>query len=93
MTGDLDMLMRLSKFMDEWGLSLNDIKVLLWLRENEKARTSDVAEAVGVTRPSMSKSVSILIKRGWLMSDVNLFDRRSFIVQLTPLGIARVRDL
>jgi len=47
---------------------------------------SDVARHKGVSLPTISKSVDMLVKRGWVERFVDDTDRRQTLVRLTPAG-------
>jgi DNA-binding MarR family transcriptional regulator len=46
----------------------------------------ELAEKQGVSLPTMSKTVSTLVERGWVTRVQSRSDRRVMIVELTPLG-------
>jgi DNA-binding MarR family transcriptional regulator len=49
-------------------------------------RMSDLARYHAVSLPTISKSVDMLVRRGWVERSVNERDRRQSMVRLTPKG-------
>jgi DNA-binding MarR family transcriptional regulator len=47
---------------------------------------SDLARHLTVSLPTISKSVDMLVRRGWLERWVDKHDRRQTMVRLTPAG-------
>lgn len=47
---------------------------------------SDLADQHIVSRPTMSKTVSTLVERGWVQRTPDAADRRKLWVSLTPIG-------
>jgi DNA-binding MarR family transcriptional regulator len=50
------------------------------------AATSDLARHLGVRVPTVSRSIDVLVKRGWVSRTADPADRRHTILQLTPEG-------
>ena len=50
------------------------------------ATVSDLARYLGVSLPTISKSLGVLVQRGWIERWVDAANRRQTIVRLTPLG-------
>ena len=55
-------------------------------------RMTDLAEGVLTSPSGMTRAVNRLAGEGLVERDQDPDDRRSFIVRLTPLGVARLRD-
>jgi DNA-binding MarR family transcriptional regulator len=63
---------------------------LLTLLARGPTTVSALAQLRGVSLPTMSNSVSALIKRGWVRRTPSPDDRRVIIVEVTPSGRATV---
>jgi len=75
--------------IDETGLGLVQFKTLVSLAGNpdrEQAPVKQVAEQLGVSVPSASRSVEELVKRGLVSRTEDPEDRRVRRVALTPAG-------
>jgi DNA-binding MarR family transcriptional regulator len=75
--------------IDETGLGLVQFKTLVSLAGNpdgEQAPVKQVAERLGVSVPSASRSVEELVKRGLVSRTEDPEDRRVRRVALTPAG-------
>src|SRR2546422_357750 len=64
-------------------LSVPQIRVLAQLRSGAKGN-GELAEALGVSVPSMSRLVDGLVRRGMVTRAVRRQDRRSVTLALTP---------
>jgi DNA-binding MarR family transcriptional regulator len=63
---------------------------LLTVLARQPSTVSALAQGHGVSLPTMSNSVSALIKRGWARRTPSPDDRRVLIVEATPAGRAMV---
>lgn len=52
-----------------------------------EVRVTDVADAIGVTLPSITKNIAALEKKGYLKKEVNAEDKRVVNVLLTEQGL------
>jgi len=59
---------------------------------NRQLRMTDLAERVLTSPSGMTRAVSRLAGEGLVERHQDPDDRRSFIVRLTPLGLARLRE-
>jgi len=68
------------------GVSVPPFRSMAFLRTNEGASLSQVAEHVGLSMPAMSRLVDGLVKRGLLARGSSESDRRKVTLQLTTRG-------
>jgi DNA-binding MarR family transcriptional regulator len=54
---------------------------------HDRLTTSELADRWGVSAPTMSKMVSLLVERGWLSREEDPGDRRRKLLSLTPSGV------
>lgn len=59
---------------------------LLSILDQECLALSDLAQRWGVSAPTMSKTVSLLADRGWVVRREDPADRRRKLLSLTPAG-------
>ncbi len=59
---------------------------LLSLLYQRRLDLTTLAHEWGVSAPSMSKMVNLLVKRGWIAREPDLTDRRRKLLSLTPTG-------
>jgi DNA-binding MarR family transcriptional regulator len=80
----------LLRVIEESGLSMTQCKALLELgglgRGTEPRQMSDLAEAFGVSAPSMSRAVDALVKAGLATRVEDPDDRRARRVEITAKG-------
>jgi DNA-binding MarR family transcriptional regulator len=76
------------------GISLTGFEVLRRIAESpdEQASMSDLAEAVGLSRPGITSTVNRLVEDGLVSRERGGTDRRLLHARLTPAGRDRVRD-
>lgn len=67
-------------------LSVPQFRTLAYVSRREHASVSDVAEHLGLTLPSTSKTIDGLVKRGLLQRTADPEDRRRSILQLSGDG-------
>jgi DNA-binding MarR family transcriptional regulator len=68
------------------GLSIPQFRTLVFLRRNEGASLSEVAYHIGLTLPSASKIVEVLVTRKLVTRSELHNDRRYSSLKLTRLG-------
>jgi DNA-binding MarR family transcriptional regulator len=61
---------------------------LLKILRHEPRSLGELAERHGVTPSTMSRSVDVLVRRGWVSRESDPADRRQVILQLTDAGEA-----
>jgi DNA-binding MarR family transcriptional regulator len=67
-------------------LSASEINVLANLADGQFRSIGDIAAAAGVKPTTLTSILDRLGKRGYLARELDLGDRRSFMVHLTPEG-------
>jgi DNA-binding MarR family transcriptional regulator len=73
------------------GVSVPQFRSMAFLRINEGASLSQVAEHVGLSMPAMSRLVDGLVKRGLLARGSSESDRRKVTLRLTARGQDMIR--
>ena len=67
-------------------VSVPEFRTLLYLSRHENASLSEVAEHIGLTLPSMSRIVDILVTRKLATRETHHSDRRRMTLTLTGRG-------
>jgi DNA-binding MarR family transcriptional regulator len=75
------------------GLSVPQFRMLIFLGRHPGATLSEVTNHIGLTRPTMSKMVDGLVRRGWIARETADTDRRCIELRLTEGGLAVVEDV
>jgi DNA-binding MarR family transcriptional regulator len=70
------------------GLSIPQFRILVFLYRNEGATLSEVANNVGLTLPSASKTIDALVTRKLVIRTVSPDDRRYISLKLSKPGRA-----
>jgi DNA-binding MarR family transcriptional regulator len=73
------------------GLSVPELRTLVYLYRNEGASLSEVAEHIGLKLPSMSKTVEALVARKLVIRRALANDRRYISLRLSAHGLAELR--
>ena len=68
------------------GLSPTQGEILTFLLSRSGANLSDVAEALAVTRPTVSDAVDTLVRKGLVDKGRSTLDPRALCLELTPAG-------
>lgn len=68
------------------GLSAERIELLAYLERRSQASAGEVAEALGVSRPAVTRTVNRLEEDGLVRRNENALDGRSVLIRLTPAG-------
>lgn len=69
-------------------ISVPQFRTLLFLSRNENASLSEVAQHIGLTLPSMSNTIDMLVARRLVTRESHPADRRRMTLALTTLGRA-----
>jgi DNA-binding MarR family transcriptional regulator len=67
-------------------VSMPQFGILIFLRRNEGATLSDLADHLGLLRPTMSKMVHAMVERGLVTRQAHPRDRRRVRLGLTEAG-------
>ncbi len=79
--------MRPPKAPEHEPLTMDQVRLLKILR-HEPRSLGELAGRHGVTPSTMSRSVDVLVRRGWVSRESDPADRRQVILQLTDAGRA-----
>ena len=72
-------------------ISIPQFRTMGYIDSNEGASLSDLASHIGLTLPSMSKLVDVLVSRKLVSRAEHSEDRRRICLSLTPLGREALR--
>ena len=84
--------MRAQKAPEHEALTMDQVRLLKILR-HEPRSLGELAERHGVTPSTMSRSVDVLVRRGWVSRESDPADRRQVILQLTDAGKAAQAEM
>jgi DNA-binding MarR family transcriptional regulator len=73
------------------GLTVPQLRTLIYLYRNEGVSLSEVAEHIGLKLPSMSKTVDALVARKLVVRKIVADDRRYISLRLSAHGLAELR--
>jgi len=73
------------------GLSVPELRTLIYLYRNEGVSLSEVAEHIGLKLPSMSKTIDALVARKLVIRRALANDRRYISLRLSAHGLAELR--
>jgi DNA-binding MarR family transcriptional regulator len=85
----------LAKLYGEIGLSTSRFN-LLWLlyrTDGKRLSIGALADYMGITLPSITRTVNTLVADGWLYTEKGVADRRVTFVEPTPEGEARFAEV
>ncbi len=67
-------------------ISVPQFRILIFINKHTDASLSEVADHIGLTLPTLSKMVDLLVTRGWVMRSPCPEDRRRLQLGLTARG-------
>ena len=67
-------------------ISVPQFRILIFINKHTDASLSEVADHIGLTLPTLSKMVDLLVTRGWVMRSPCPEDRRRLRLGLTARG-------
>jgi DNA-binding MarR family transcriptional regulator len=70
----------------ETGLTAERLELLALLDHEGPLTSGSLSEALGVTRPAISRMVTGLESQGLVRRSANIFDGRSVVSRITPAG-------
>jgi MarR family transcriptional regulator for hemolysin len=73
------------------GLSVPELRTLIYLYRNKGVSLSEVAEHIGLKLPSMSKTIDALVARKLVIRRALAHDRRYVSLRLSAHGLAELR--
>jgi DNA-binding MarR family transcriptional regulator len=71
-------------------LSVPQFRILVFIKNNPDASISDVAEHIGLTLPTLSKMIDLLVARQWVTRVPCSEDRRRMQLGLTERGLTMI---
>lgn len=74
------------RWMEDYGLSMSQINVLMRLYHHDVAGVSDIGAYLGVTNAASSQLIDRLFQMGLLERTEDPVDRRAKQIRLTPQG-------
>jgi DNA-binding MarR family transcriptional regulator len=67
-------------------MTCRQVAILAWIAERPGRSTADVAEALRLTKPVISRATQTLEARGWVFSITDRDDRRKVNLTVLPAG-------
>ncbi len=73
-------------------LSVPQFRILIFINNNPEASISAVAEHIGLTLPTLSKMIDLLVARAWVTRVPSSDDRRRMQLGLTERGLKMLQE-
>lgn len=77
----------------EKPLTIEQFEVLLFIQDNPGKTISEIAEAMGVTKVTVSRASLLLIEYGFTYTESAALDRRALYSFITRDGKQYIRDI
>ncbi|MFD6417107.1 MarR family winged helix-turn-helix transcriptional regulator [Streptomyces sp. NPDC060194] len=84
---------RVQAVLDAFDCSVDAWRVLDLLSADEGRNMTSLADDAALPAPTLTKLMDQLVDQNWVFRRVDPADRRRVLVQLTPRGLARRRQL
>jgi DNA-binding MarR family transcriptional regulator len=81
------------RIWDKEGLTVTQLRLLLWVNEQEGLSNADLADRLLVTRPSVSALLDRLERGGFIRREISPNDRRGIAIWLEDRGRQAVASL
>ncbi len=81
------------RIWDQEGLTVTQLRLLLWVSEKEGISNAELAERLYVTRPSVSALLDRLERGGFIRREISPTDRRGICVWLEDRGRNAITSL
>lgn len=90
-----DVVKRVDAYLLTHGLQQNrfTILVVLYRDPGQPKQAHEIADSIGVRRPTVTGLLDGLERQGWIERDADPADRRGVLVQITQSGIAFLRSV
>jgi DNA-binding MarR family transcriptional regulator len=72
--------------LKDYGITPEQWTVLRFLKERDGITQKQLSEASGKDQPTLTRILTIMMKKGWIQRKANKEDGRSFLIFVTPLG-------
>ena len=82
-----------SNWSSATGLSLNELRILVYVEQHPGIQIGDVVDALNVAKASLAQNIGTLITQGWLKSQPIKQDRRLRVLTLTKTGQERMKEV
>jgi DNA-binding MarR family transcriptional regulator len=66
---------------------------VLSMLAHQSANLSELAEATAVSLPTMSNTISYMVREGWVQRTRAQHDRRMLLIEITPAGQTMVAEI
>lgn len=73
---------------ETFAITLSEWRVFGNIQALAPVMLADVSRSMLIDKGQLSRTVSALIARGWVVSQASKFDRRTILLSLTPMGVA-----
>jgi DNA-binding MarR family transcriptional regulator len=77
----------------KFGITVDQWVVIKKLNEVGGCSQSDLAEYVNKDAPTLTRIIDLLVEKGLVKRNVDMEDRRKFVVCLTSEGTAKVQEI
>jgi DNA-binding MarR family transcriptional regulator len=77
---------------DEFGITSTQFHTLRRISEGKKS-VSEISDCMFISRPNVSRSVEVLVSKGWVNREGNSIDRRNINLSLTDKGSDLLKQL
>lgn len=75
------------------GLSLNELRILIYVHEHPKTQLQTIAKAFDVSKASLAQNIGPLVDHDWLATKPIADDRRYRVLLLTTAGERQTTEL
>ena len=80
-------------FSERHGLTINEAMLLCCLRDGRPRTAGTLCDFVGLSNPRVSKVITAVEGKGFLLRTISPHDRRQMLFSLSDGGYAKIRQM
>ncbi len=80
-------------FSERHGLTINEAMLLCCLRDDRPRTAGTLCDFVGLSNPRVSKVITAVEGKGFLLRTINPHDRRQMLFSLSDEGYAKIQQM
>ena len=83
------------EFSDGFGMTINEAMLLCCMKDGKERPANDIAEFIGLSNSRVSKIITSVEEKGWIVRTIGAKDKRKMIFTLSKTGkmvVKKMRD-
>ena len=81
------------EFADKNQLTINEAMLLCCMKDEKPRSANEIAEFIGLSNSRVSKIITTVEQKGWIVRSMGEVDRRQMIFSLSEEGKAKIKSM